>query len=176
MNTEQGRTSELPEMSTINVSSTAKTEVGRLLSNFADTPFELDGNTYTTVESFWQGLYFPEGSQEREQIAQMSGRDAKRAAVNKPINESLTYDGEEFAIGSQQHHELMKKAVRAKLEQNPDVLQKLLTTGDMKITHLVIRKDGTLEPDSTSIPREIFSQILMDLREEFRNLIDEQHS
>ena len=37
----------------INVVSTAKNEAVRLISNLAHTPFELDGQTYASVEAFW---------------------------------------------------------------------------------------------------------------------------
>ena len=30
----------------------------KLISNFAPTPFELDGRTYASIEGFWQGLKF----------------------------------------------------------------------------------------------------------------------
>lgn len=153
----------------INVASNSDSEAGRLLSNFADTPFELDGKQYRSVESFWQGLYFPEGSDERGRISQLSGRDAKKAAIGKPEGlKTIVYLNEPIEIGSPAHHELMRRAVRAKLEQNPIVLNKLLETGNKKITHVVVRKDGTLAPDSASIPGEVFSNILMDLRSEFR--------
>lgn len=176
MGIERKGAAEQPQELTLNVSSKAATEVGRLLSNFADAPFELNGRKYASVESFWQGLYFSEGSLEREQIAQMNGREAKRAVKNKPKNNKIIYQGQQIGIGSIEHHELMRQAVKAKLEQNPDILNKLLGTGEIRITHLVIKKDETLEPDSKSIPREIFSQILMELREEFRQMIEEQYS
>ncbi|HJY98605.1 MAG TPA: NADAR family protein [Patescibacteria group bacterium] len=153
----------------VNVASNADSEVGRLLSNFADTPFELDGKQYKSVESFWQGLYFPEGSSERESISQLTGREAKKAAADRPLGlKTIVYLGQEIEIGSPAHHELMKQAVRAKLEQNPVVLDKLLETMDRKITHIIMKEDGTPAPDSVSIPGEIFSGILADLRSEFR--------
>ncbi|MBI4157621.1 hypothetical protein HY502_02130 [Candidatus Woesebacteria bacterium] len=81
---------------------------------------------------------------------------------------NITYLGILIEIGSPEHQALMKRAVRAKLEQNPVVLKKLLETDEKKITHLVVKKDGTLAPDSKSIPGDVFSDILMDLRSEFR--------
>ena len=42
----------------INVISTSREPEVRLISNFAETPFSLDGRTYASVEGFWQGLKF----------------------------------------------------------------------------------------------------------------------
>ncbi len=68
----------------------------------------------------------------------------------------------------------MRKAIRAKLEQNPDVLKLILDTGDKHITHVLKTPDGRILPDSKTIPGAVFSQILMDLREEFRQQADEK--
>ena len=53
------------ERNVINISSKGETETERMLSNFAYTPFELDGVHYESVEGFWQSLKFPEGSGDR---------------------------------------------------------------------------------------------------------------
>ena len=50
----------------------------RLISNFAPTPFELDGRVYASVEGFWQGLKFPSAA-DRRRIAELSAGAAKRA-------------------------------------------------------------------------------------------------
>src|SRR5688500_8056669 len=85
---------------TINVSSTAETSAGRMLSNFAATPFELDGKRYQTVESFWQALYFPEGSNERELIASLDGRSAKKAGIARPENlREIMYQEKPIEVG-----------------------------------------------------------------------------
>ncbi|TSC92622.1 MAG: Uncharacterized protein CEN89_552 [Candidatus Berkelbacteria bacterium Licking1014_7] len=81
---------------------------------------------------------------------------------------------QKIEVGSPEHHELMKQAIRAKLEQNPDVLKLLLDTGDKQITHLLKTPDGRTLPDSKTIPGAVFSQILMDLREEFRKRISDR--
>jgi predicted NAD-dependent protein-ADP-ribosyltransferase YbiA (DUF1768 family) len=69
-------------------------------------------------------------------------------------------------VGSFEHQELMYWAIRAKLEQNPDVLKLLLATGNAKIIHEPKKKDGTPYPDSETIPASIFSGFLMKLRDE----------
>jgi hypothetical protein len=44
----------------------------------------------------------------------------------------------------------------------------LLLTGKSKLIHKPRKKDWSLYPDSITIPGEIFSQFLMELREEFK--------
>lgn len=142
----------------VNVGSTGKTETERMLSNLAPTPFELDGKHYESVEGFWQGLKFSEGSQQRDEIAKLSGVEAKKAGA----------EGKKFQVSSDEHQELMRKAIKAKLEQNPHVLNLLLATRNKKIIHFPKTSDGQIFPDSQTIPREKFCQILMDLREKLR--------
>lgn len=91
--------------------------------------------------------------------------------MKAPVSEEFFYDAKQLKVGSPEHHELMRKAIRTKLQQNPVVLKLLLATSDKKITHILKRSDGTLVPDSISIPGAVFSQILMDLRAEFQELI-----
>lgn len=62
----------------------------------------------------------------------------------------------------------MRRAIRAKLEQNSNVLSLLLATGDTPIVHDPKRKDGSSYPDSTTIPAKVFSQILMTIRDELK--------
>lgn len=152
----------------VNVGSHGESETERMLSNFAPTPFELDGRTYQSVESFWQGLYFPEGSLERDEIAGISGGQAKRAGKLKRGGLThVVYQGKPVEIGSPEHHELMRQALRAKFSQNRLAFDHLLSTAGSTITHVLTRSDGTIIPDSRSIPGRVFSQILMGLREDF---------
>lgn len=157
-----------PKENTVNVGFKAETETERQLSNFANTPFDLDGVHYESIEGFWQSIKFPEGSEERKRIAGLVGGKAKRAGNPAKDITEIQYQGKTIEIGSPEHHQLMKKAIRAKLEHNPEVLKLLLETGNKKITHILIAPDGNLVPDSKTIPSEIFCRILMDLREEFR--------
>src|SRR6187431_1294717 len=68
-----------------------RNELG-LLSNFAPTPFTFRGQRYASLEGFWQMMKYPEGANDprtnspgmtwrytREQVAQMTAFDAKRA-------------------------------------------------------------------------------------------------
>src|SRR5262245_49804869 len=61
----------------INVISASRDPRAQLISNFAHTPFDLDGEHYESVEGFWQGLRF-EARAERRRIAALWGKEAKR--------------------------------------------------------------------------------------------------
>src|SRR5260221_5371836 len=80
----------------VNISSrpTEATQEGQLLSNLAHTPFMLDDKWYESREGLWQGLYTPEGSEERARIATLFGKEAKKAGMNKPEGIThITYEG-----------------------------------------------------------------------------------
>lgn len=162
------------EKNIVNIGSRGKTETERMLSNFAHTPFDLDGIHYESVEAFWQSIKFPEGSKERVETALLFGGEAKKAGKSARGIKEIDYQGQRIEIGSPEHHKLMKRAIRAKLEQNPNVLKLLLATGDKQITHVLKIPDGRILPDSKTIPGAVFSQILMDLREEFKQQMEEE--
>lgn len=152
---------------TINIGIRGETETEQLLSNFAATPFTMDGWRYASVEGFWQSLKFPR-EKDRRRVAAMSGVQAKLEGKQAPKREEFEYQGRMIEVGSPEHHQLMRTAIKRKLRQNPKVLKLLLETGDEEITHILIGKDGRQIPDSKSIPGKVFSRILMDLRTEFR--------
>jgi hypothetical protein len=116
-----------------------RNELG-ILSNFAATPFEMDGKGYASVEGFWQMMLYPEGPDDqrakakgvewkftREQVAQMTAFEAKSAGTLAEENmkklgvDWVTYNGKRFPYRSAtpgEHHKLIVAAMRAKLEQN----------------------------------------------------------
>jgi len=100
----------------------------------------------------------------------MHGIESKKVGNDAPKSETFAYNGQVYRVGSPEHQELMKRIIRAKLEQNPHILKLLLESGDTEIIHRPLRKDGTPYPDSTTVPERIFSGFLMELREEFRGL------
>ena len=153
----------------INIGFKGETETEQMLSNLAPTSFKLDGKIYKSVEGFWQGLKFDEEGK-RKEIAQLSGIEAKKAGRKAERSTKFEYQSKKFQVGSEEHQKLMKRAIKAKLEQNPHVLDLLLATGNKKITHILKDpKTGFIAPDSQTIPGEKFCQFLIDLREEFRN-------
>lgn len=159
-----------------------RNELG-ILSNFAATPFELDGKRYASVEGFWQMMHYPEGLEDergrdkrvtwkftREQVAQMTAFDAKSAGTLADANERtlgidwVSYNGKRFPYKSAtpgEHYKLILAAMRAKLDQNPEVKRILLATGDLKL-----RPDHVQEPDAP--PEWRYYEIWMQLRTELQ--------
>lgn len=143
----------------INVTSRHHDPTIRLISNFAETPFELDGKTYTSVEAFWQGLKFP-GEIRRREIAMLHGQAAKDAGSAAELTLTLEYAGETIRVGTCEHWKLMEKANRAKFTQHAAARAALLGTGDRPLVHKVRR-------DSRTIPGVIMGEIWMRVRRRF---------
>jgi len=157
-----------------------RNELG-LLSNFAATPFELDGKRYASLEGFWQMMMYPEGPDDprakfpglewkytREQVSQMTAFDAKTAGdlawdnMKKMGINWVTYQGKRMAYyvpDKEEHYRLIVRATRAKVDQNPEVKNVLLATGD-----LVLRPDHHQPADAP--PSWQYFKIYTELRSE----------
>ena len=132
----------------------------KLISNFAPTPFELDGRVYASVEGFWQGLKFPKEA-DRRRIAELYAGTAKRAGEAAMPAETFEYEGVRVYPGTHAHWKLMERACWAKFSQNEDARSELLATGTRPITHVMRR-------DSTTIPGAIMSEIWTRVRDRLR--------
>jgi len=142
-----------------------RTELG-VFSNFAATPIEIGGETYASLEGFWQMMKYPEDASDvratapgitwpytRAQVGQLSGFEAKEAGkvgsnalVALNIN-WVSYRGHQMTYRTPEkgeHYDLILRATRAKLEQHPEVKALLLRTGD-----LVLKPDHVQEPDTS---------------------------
>jgi len=125
-----------------------RNELG-ILSNFTLAPFKLDGTTYQSIEGFWQMMLYPETKDDlrynkkvtwkytRQEVSQMVAFEAKMAGDLAENNMKIlgidwvTYQGKKFLYRSSkplEHYELIKRAMMAKLEQNPKVKDILLKT------------------------------------------------
>ncbi len=129
----------------------------RLISNLAETSFEMDGRCYSSVEGFWQGLKFANES-DRERLAGLSGHEAKSAAPKSEPGDRFVYEGRELVVGTIDHWALMERANLAKFEQDDDARAALLSTGSRPLVHRV-------PVDSRTIPGIIMADIWMRLRE-----------
>ncbi len=160
-----------------------RNELG-ILSNFAATPFELDGKRYASVEGFWQMMLYPEGPDDerakdknvtwkftREQVAQMTAFEAKSAGTLAEENMTklgidwCTYQERRLLYRSAtpgEHYRLIVAAMRAKLEQNLEVKRILLATGD-----LILKPDHHGEENPP--PEWKYYEIWMQLRSEMQN-------
>jgi len=155
-----------------------------IFSNFAATPFTLDGVRYASLEGFWQMMKYPESASDvranvagvtwpmpREAVGQLTGFDAKNAG--KPGSEAMkalginwvSYQGKQLVYRTPEkaeHYELVVRATRAKLAENPAVKELLLKTGD-----LTLKPDHKAEPDQS--PAWEYYKIWEMLRGELRS-------
>ena len=159
-----------------------RTELG-IFSNFGATPFVLDGKSFASVEGLWQSLKYPDPEIAddprhaitdweftRAQVEAMVDRVAKGAGNSankvyakhglKHINWGTHFfNYNDMAEGSQYHYVLIKRALRAKLDQNPGLWELLIRTGCL-----------TLKPDhnvsETDPPSYKYFNIFMELRSE----------
>ncbi len=159
-----------------------RTELG-IFSNFGATPFTLDGLFFGSIEGLWQSLKYPDPSikedlrhridgwkYSRQEVALMVGREAKQAG-NEANAIYRTYkltqinwlgqffDYVDHASGSEYHYKLIKRAIKAKLDQNPGLWDLLLQTKCLKL-----RSDHLAGPNEP--PSFRYFEILMVLREE----------
>jgi len=159
-----------------------RNELG-ILSNFAPTPFTFRGKRYASVEGFWQMMLYPElpgdvrskatsisWPHTREEVTQMTGFEAKDAGTLAEDNmrkigvDWATFEGRQIPYRVTvpgEHYRLIVAAMRAKLEQNPEVRRILLLTGK-----LILRPDHIPEADAP--PEWRYYQIWMQIRGELQ--------
>ncbi len=98
-----------------------------LLCNWAPTGFELDGQNYNSIESFYHSLKYPEDTEERIDCANISGIQAQLLTRRKRSN-YFQYQGDTVIVGSFKHLATVAKAISAKVIQNNSVRESLKET------------------------------------------------
>ena len=146
-----------PKVEPLNITFDATPMPLRLISNLAETSFELDGRFYASVEGFWQGLKLP-GEADRERLASLAGHAAKSAGPKSEPGDRIVYEGREVVVGTVDHWALMEHASRAKFEQDDDARAALVSTGSRPLVHKV-------PTDSRTIPGVIMADIWMRIRD-----------
>lgn len=144
----------------INVVSASADPRARIVSNFAETPFLLDGDRYLSVESFWQGLKFPL-TEDRARVAAMTGPQAQSVGRGQSYPAMIDFQGARITPGGPDHWRLMEMACRAKFAQNADARTALLATGSRPLIHRVRR-------ESRTIPGVVMADIWMRIRRGLR--------
>jgi predicted NAD-dependent protein-ADP-ribosyltransferase YbiA (DUF1768 family) len=154
-----------------------RNELG-ILSNFAATPFILDGVRYASLEGFWQMMKFPENSNDpryllaskshytRELVASLTAFEAKKAGDfgSEIMNELginwVTYKNQKMQYRTEMkldHFNLIKRAMLAKLKQNSEVENILKNTKD-----LILLPDH--EQKNNTPPAWKYNEIWMEIR------------
>lgn len=107
----------------INVYSKGKTEFGRLLSNFAHTPFDCSAGHFESVEGYWYWILTGD-----DRLREMIGFQAKKFGRELPLirNEVTEQD--------------LEIAYRAKLNQTPG-LKEMLLNNNLPLVHYYVQ-DG----------------------------------
>ena len=154
-----------------------------LLSNFAPTPFTFRGKRYASLEGFWQMMLYPEGPDDprakfqgivwkhtRDEVAQMTAFAAKDAGTLAEANMAkmkidwVTFEGKRIEYRPAKpgaHYDLIVRATGQKVRQNPEVMNVLLSTGD-----LILKPDHHQEPNAPAAWR--YFEILTTIRAELR--------
>lgn len=148
-------------MKPLNVYSRSDEGIGRLMSNFARTPFVLDGVEYASIEGFYVALKFLD-TDRRAKAAKLYGLVAKRMGMKSTLTETF-YCGSWFRLGSEEHHALIKRALRAKLEAHPRIMADFVATRPRPIFH----DTGRPDPVGARFPATVFIRLLAELRDEF---------
>ena len=149
------------EMKPLNVWSHSDEEIGQLLSNFAHTPFELDGIAYASVEGFYVSILIQTSASRKEKARRLWGFRAKREMPHlKP--QVIDYLGRTFRLGSEEHHVLIKRAIAAKLEAHPEIARAFVATRPRPIVH----ETGYPDAPDAEFPKAALCRILGELREE----------
>lgn len=160
-----------------------RTELG-ILSNFAETPFVMDGKSYASLEGFWQATKFPDPElpqdvrfelpgwpTTRAAVEKMVGREAKKAgsAASKILEANqidwVSYRGIAMTYrepGEGLFYQLIRRAMIEKAKQNLKVREVLIRTKNLR-----------LKPDHDQGPNPpkawLYHEIWMEIRSTILN-------
>lgn len=150
----------------MNIGSNGKWPVN-VLSNFAATPFEIDGVKCNSAEGFIQSLKFPEPEMQKY-VCTLVGRKAKFKGkkANKRIRQKqkIWWQGNEFDFRSDEHFALIERGLRAKYTLSDRAKRALLATRNATLTH----NTGFKESKHTSLPASKFIAMLYKIRKELQ--------
>jgi hypothetical protein len=157
----------MAKMKPLNVWSKSDEEIGRFMSNFANTPFVLDGIQYSSIEGLYAALLIQNNEARQSKVRRLWGIRAKHEIPkNKP--QVILYNGESFRLGSKEHIWLIKRAIRAKLEAHPEIATAFVATRPRPIVH----ETGYPDAPDAEFPKEVFCKVLEELREEFAERLE----
>ena len=141
---------------------------GNILSNFAKTPFVIDGVNCACSESFIQSLKCSDVS-EQKIFCSFTGQEAweKGTKLTEDVfaRGKIWWLGISYKLHSPEHFQLVKRGLFAKFSQSELAREALLASGHAILTH-----DYGQPPDKKqSLPVDVFCQIVTDLRSEIRS-------
>lgn len=159
----------------LNIRSDSPDSRGKILSNLADTPFEVDGVVFPSVESALQGIKFKDLKKQEEVFAMdgMAALHAGRKITHSIDGNSAAYvywKGKEIEYNSDEHRMLIAMFIREKIRQNTEVQKALLATDGNFIFH-----DVGAENPNTSLPEKLYIEILLAERKILKKLETVSH-
>jgi hypothetical protein len=142
----------------INVVSNSPDRAARLISNFAEAPFELGSGITPSSRS---GKASSSAGTASAGAWHSLRRLAREEGDKQGYAPTVSYPGQEIPVGTWAHWQLMERACRAKFSQSPEAAAALLGTGDRPPMHVMRR-------DSRTIPGVVMAAIWMRIRKELR--------
>lgn len=131
----------------INVYSKSRTELGRLLSNFAFTPFHVYGwGDFASVEGFWYYI-----TRKDERLRHLYGYQAKK--LGKDLPAEVEWRESDFKS-------IIKEAITAKLMHNEEILDSLRAS-TLPLKHYYVYGDRVVDAGHSWVIK-----ILEDIRDE----------
>lgn len=131
----------------------------RILSNLAETPFTItiNGQSFrcASVEGFWQGLKSKD--ERRAYVFGLSGLAAKNSGRGKQ-SASFEIAGLTIRVGSREHEDLIKEAIRQKVLQNERVAEALKCSTGGITHHVPVRTKPIFKMEKLvlAVRRELF--------------------
>lgn len=157
----------------INTYSKGETRLGRDLSNFAPFPFELDGIRFTSVEAYWywrRAMYLNDFKETPriKSIRKLYGYPAKKEgrvlvehyAGDKPLEDDNVFRSD------------VKRAIREKIVQNPDLYKRFIES-ELPFQHMYVYGKG--EKSVSVVPKdaEWLNPFFLELREKLKLIYQE---
>lgn len=122
----------------INVFSRGRTELGRVLSNFAHTPFTVQGDgTFASVEGYWYWLQC-EHADARERLRPLHGYAAKKAGRALRVPDYGRVHDLEFRRS-------IARAIREKIRQTPGLAARLAAS-TLPFAHYYVYGEKVVTP------------------------------
>lgn len=143
----------------INVYSKSRSKLGRMLSNFAHTPFTLGDSKFESVESWWywskmdninEAALFPEFSEEQMvKIKTLIGKEAKEyfRSIHKGDTSQFNPSKDE-----------LKAAYLQKLTEHPEI-EKMLFNNSLPIAHYYMMFNKKVNADSSMWTAKLWEEI-----------------
>jgi len=140
---------------------------GNVLSNFAATPFTLDGVSCANSEAFIQSLKLTDPEVQRT-FCGLAGEEAWRrgSKLTAALFERgcIHWQGAEIELHCAEHFVLVKRGLAAKFSQSEPAREALLASGEAVLTH----DYGQVPGKQQSLPVEVFCRLVTELRAELK--------